>query len=482
MMSSGNQRSRRAARALLLAGSAMVSCAGPDANYDERGAARANHSSHGRSAQERPLATAHYQEHLADADDSPQPLDSPTAEEADKTFPRSEDPGRGSWKVVPKDEVRARCKLDPELLAAADRKLGAPYLIVRYGQICHQFRVDEDAWPSEALSLTKTFAAAVVGRVIRATRSLPRTGPRTGPFHDSDRVDAWLPSTSYNLDAHVAHVLGMVAHEDDLALGQKKMEYDYFGNVQINTLSEMLNAAIAQRPRQLGRNLDDFTQRFVFEPLGMRDSSWTLGLPNKLFAFTWNTTMHDMARLGLLVLHGGSWSGERLLDPDYVYRMTHPAFEDANTGWGYLTWLNASSNHHLGTLPGPEGWEGVQQQARLPGPCAPVAVHAAHPHGLSEAPDCNYESPYSCDKEYDVGVWQGIGINGKVIQGHPGLDLLLVADNLTPLTFGPTAPALLWDAVRPALVAADPRFAGDEPAFCEAYGQNRYAPDLTPAR
>ena len=41
-----------------------------------------------------------------------------------------------------------------------------------------------------------------------------------------------------------------------------------------------------------------------------------------------------------------------------------------------------------------------------------------------------------------------------------------------------SASPLLWDAVRPAVVAADPRFQGDEAGFCAAYGANRYAPDL----
>lgn len=35
-----------------------------------------------------------------------------------------------------------------------------------------------------------------------------------------------------------------------------------------------------------------------------------------------------------------------------------------------------------------------------------------------------------------------------------------------------------WDIFRPALVAADPEYAGDEAAFCEAYARGAYAPDL----
>jgi hypothetical protein len=40
------------------------------------------------------------------------------------------------------------------------------------------------------------------------------------------------------------------------------------------------------------------------------------------------------------------------------------------------------------------------------------------------------------------------------------------------------SPTGMWNAVRPALVALDPTYKGDEKAFCEAYANNKYAPDL----
>ena len=40
----------------------------------------------------------------------------------------------------------------------------------------------------------------------------------------------------------------------------------------------------------------------------------------------------------------------------------------------------------------------------------------------------------------------------------------------------------LWDAVRPAVVAEDPTYRGDEAAFCAAYGSGDYAPDLLAPR
>jgi hypothetical protein len=341
--------------------------------------------------------------------------------------------------------------------------------VVRHGKLCHEFYPDGEDFVSEIFSTTKTLGALVTGIAVYETRNLARSGRKTGPLSELDRVDHWLDEFSFNPDAHIAHVLAMVAHNPDLSLGAKEHAYDTIGTVQINRLSDVLNTAIAQDPERLGANLDEFTRRFLFEPLGMVQSTWSGGAPDKVFAYTWNATLREMARVGLLLLNDGVWDGRRVLDADWVYEMTHPAFEDANTGYGYLTWLNASSNHTLG------GIIALEEKFQAPlDSCSPVAVFREHPHGLSDSPDCNYEEPYSCEQEFDAGVWFASGFGGQVIVGHRGLDLVLVAKNLGLLA----GSFSIWDPVRPALVALDPMFQGDEEAFCAAYGANRYAPDL----
>jgi hypothetical protein len=386
-------------------------------------------------------------------------------------------PGRGPWEQVPPDFVREACHLDPAALDEADRVLNKPWVAIRYGRLCHAFGADMR--PEESFSATKILGATTAGAVAYQTRDLERTGRKTGAFSDEDRVDHWIDGFTFHKDAHVAHVLAMVAQSDDLSYGKRVMEYDYTGIVQLDSLNFMLHAAIAQDPERLGADLEAFVQRFMFGPLGMTQSTWSYGLPNKAFGFGWNTTVLDMARLGQLLLRHGMVNDTRLINEEWVYRMTHPAFEDANTAMGYCTWLNAAKGFTTGTMPTPASWTDLTSQPRFPGPCAPLAIHREHPHGLSQAPDCNYGSDRSCQQQHDVGVWQSIAGYGSVIQGHPGLDLVLVGWQLTPEDFfGLGASGKLWDAVRPAVIAEDPTFTGDETAFCREYGNNRYAPDL----
>ena len=377
------------------------------------------------------------------------------------------DPGSAAWNPVPAAQLAQRCGLDADLLAAADPLVNRPYAVIRYGQLCHEYYPGGDASSdvsAEIYSTTKTLGALVTGIAAYQTRDLPSQGRKSGPLGDEDRVDHWLDAFSFNPDAHLAHVLAMVAQNTDLSFGHKMHMYDLIGTVQINRLSDVINTALQQDPDRLGANIEAFTQRYLFTPLGMHDSTWTNGEPDKIFALSWHSTVRDMARVGLLMLHDGMWHGERMLAASWIYRMTHPSFEDANTGYGYLTWLNAASNWTFGLS------DGLHQ-----GPvdaCAPLALNAEYPHGLSEATDCNYDPPYTCDQTFDVGMWYAAGLGGQYIVGHRGLDLVLVVRDYD------AGPAGLWQAVRPALVALDPTFQGDEAGFCAQYGSNSYAPNL----
>lgn len=375
------------------------------------------------------------------------------------------DPGVEPWALVPDNEVSARCGLDPGLLNAADPVINRPYAVVRYGQLCHVYYPQGSDPRGEIFSTTKTLGGLTTGVAAYQTRDLPRTGRKTGPLSDEDRVDHWLDDFTFNPDARIAHVLAMLAHNPDLASGQRTYTYDIVGSVQINRLSDVIKTAILQDSERLGSNVEQFVQRFLFGPLGMRDSLWSNGNPNKILGFTWQSTVLDMARIGLLILHDGLWSGERILDSDWTYKMTHPSFEDANTGYGYLTWMNSDSNHTFGLGNGPKA------QARID-PCAPVSIFAQHPHGLSASLDCNYQPPLTCEQQFDVGVWYAAGLGGQYIVGHRALDLVLVVKDYQD------GPGALWRAVRPAFLALNPDFAGDEESFCAAYAAGDYAPDL----
>jgi CubicO group peptidase (beta-lactamase class C family) len=382
---------------------------------------------------------------------------------ASATDPAYRDPGTGPWEVVPEADVARVCKLDPAKLAEADRALGVPYAVVRYGKLCHRGGAIDS--PAEIWSITKGLTGVVAGVVSYQTRDISRSGPMTGQFRDWDRADHWLPasSISFNREATVAHVMAMIAHNTDLSFGARTYQYDAVGSVQINRLSDMMNTAIHQDTGRLGEDLEQFTRKFLFEPLGMQESTWSDGAPDKICAYSWTTTLNDMLRLGTLMMHRGLWAGQRVLDESWVYKMTHVSFEDSNSGWGYLARLTSRRVRE-----GEANTTTAETDA-----CTPVAVWPYYPHGLSEAKDCLLADPAQCKQDHDVGMfgWQGAG--GQWLAVHPGLDLVLAAKNLSSGNN-----AAVWAAVRPALVALDDKYKADETAFCADYGAGKYAPDL----
>ena len=183
----------------------------------------------------------------------------------------------------------------------------------------------------------------------------------------------------------------------------------------------------------------------------MKSSDW----PGQAIGGTMNSTVRDMARMGELVLQRGRYDGRQLLDEDFVYKLTHPAFEDSNTGYGYLTYLNADENWGYSTgTPDDE--------------CSPYTRWPSYPHRpFFEAPDPNGGFPFA-EQQHDIGVVWSKGAGGQSFVIHRGLDMVLaVRDDGVSVDESETVgqfegPKNIWRAIRPALVALDPVYKGDE--------------------
>lgn len=378
----------------------------------------------------------------------------------DTTLAVFNDPGTDPWVAVSPDAMIAECGIDPDILATIDETAPYSYAIVRYGKLCHEFyRPDMPGQfeNGENWSATKTLGATIVGRAAYMSADLPK------PLRDSDRMDHWVDNISFNQDALVGHVLAMIGFNESLAFGERQYEYDLAGAREINRLSDVVEAVIAQDSARFqgATTTGEFAQRELFDKLGMTTSNWS----GELFGFSWQSNLRDMARLGVFLVHGGVWDQQRLIDAEWVYKMTHPAFEDTNVSYGYLTWMKST----------PSALPDIDPNVEIPlGHCAPPSIWREFPHTLSEAIDCHYDEPANCVQTYDVGAFYAVGLGGQIIVGHRGLDLVIVTRNAGTTAFGDTP----WDMVRSALIEHDPAYAGDDVAFCEAYRAGDYAPDL----
>jgi hypothetical protein len=357
----------------------------------------------------------------------------------DDAYAQYHDPGKGPWEMGTAED----CKMDTSRIAA-----GENLAVIRYGKLCH---IQGGNTSGQNFSATKTLGGVLAGRAAYLVKDVPRSGPGTGPILHEDKLSDWGVSTSgLNSNALLNHVMSMTAFSPNLEYGALRYSYDTVGTREITRIVDVSMVALKQAPGAPTQAVA-FMQQEVFDTLGMEGSSW----PGSTIGTGWTGTLEDMARVGVMLVHDGWYGGERFMEASWVYRMGHPAHEDANTGYGQLAWV---VNRGGATGPG----------ASANDPCAPPPFWPKYPHVGSEAPDCG--APM-CEQEYDVGVFFAAGLGGQYVVMHPGLDMVLVGHNAS-------GAESLWRAVRPALVAMDPKFMGDEAAFCMAYGSGSYAPDL----
>jgi hypothetical protein len=350
------------------------------------------------------------------------------------------DPGPGPFEEVPEDQVADVCKLDVDILRSNFWNNGA---VFRYGKLCYS--EGSISGPYGVFSVTKTVAGTVMAAAYWETRD---NAERILP---SDPISEWggIGST------RISEYAGMVT--------SGSFSYDTLGTNLARTGPPM-EYSLGQGSVSGATRLTEVRDN-LFEKLGV-GGSWPTG--------TWGTganiSLEDMGRIGIALGHNGWWNGEQVLDPDWVYWMTHPHWENLSTSYGMYTWLN-----HRGNAAGIGGTLSTSGAGPAGGdPCAPAAVWQRYPHPPSEATDCNPIDGNTCEQTYDTGVFSAQGLGGQFIVVHRGLDLVMVARSYS----GQGGPVGLWEAVRPAVVALDPMFMGDEAAFCEAYGNGDYAPDL----
>ena len=265
----------------------------------------------------------------------------------------------------------------------------------------------------------------------------------------------------------------MVSTNADLRPGKKgAWSYDTAGDREINRLVGVMDRAIAAEPERFPgvKNVVELAQKELFDPLGMKASSW----PGGQIAGNLNTNVRDMARLGQLVLQRGRWQGRQLIDEEFLYRMTHPAFEDVNTGYGYLTYVNAADNWTYPTSTA----DTLLRAVRAAGP-------ATRTGPFFESRDSNGGVPGEREQRYDIAHTFASGTGGQKFIIYRGVDMVVAIRN-GAVSVGDGGTAVdqfpghktVWNAVRPAMLKFDPVYKDDEAGFCAAYRRSDYAPAL----
>ena len=101
-----------------------------------------------------------------------------------------------------------------------------------------------------------------------------------------------------------------------------------------------------------GKRIDVWTEEKLFRPIGITEYYWkTTPLGEVDTEGGLYLSVHDMARIGYLMLKGGVWKGERIVSEEWVRASTAPVVPDVrpdndrrDSGYGYQWWVPDHDN------------------------------------------------------------------------------------------------------------------------------------------
>jgi CubicO group peptidase (beta-lactamase class C family) len=89
-----------------------------------------------------------------------------------------------------------------------------------------------------------------------------------------------------------------------------------------------------------GASEDRLAEERLFRPLQMKNYHWTGADKTGSVSGGWGLRLRavDMAKLGLVMLHGGAWQGRQIVPRSWIEQMTTPSA--AAKDYGYYCWIN----------------------------------------------------------------------------------------------------------------------------------------------
>ncbi len=214
---------------------------------------------------------------------------------------------------------------------------------------------------SPIASCTKSVSSLLVGIAMQEGR-IPR-GVQTPlldffPDEQASAAVGWDGLTLENLltmsmaldwspeEAEATHGTGPEAFRQILGrrvTGIPGQDWQYV-SMNVNLLAEVIR-------RATGEHAEAFARRVLFGPLGITAWNWDGGKTAgyNLMDGSLRLRPRDMARIGTMVLAGGTWQGKRVVDEGWIRRSLTPRFPagDRGEGYGYLWWT--------WDVPGPDG-------------------------------------------------------------------------------------------------------------------------------
>jgi len=223
-----------------------------------------------------------------------------------------------------------------DLLDSAAKKLKEidinrnSFVVIRHGVLVYEEYFGQRSYETrlqrhyDIASVTKTIAALVVG--VAVTKDL---------FSVDDIITDWVsnPAKGIVSGSKIKHILTQTSETEPAGT-----KFKYNSEDEVNTLGKIITIAS-------GIPSKEFARTNLFQPLGVHNYSWNKVVTNMTdlpIGYGLKISPRDAAKLGQLFINKGKWDGKQIISEQYLNEMIKPSFLKANSGYGYLVWLNNS--------------------------------------------------------------------------------------------------------------------------------------------
>jgi CubicO group peptidase (beta-lactamase class C family) len=236
-----------------------------------------------------------------------------------------------------------------ELRKRAEETSSAAVVIIKDGQLVADWDFGQKRGPIEAMSATKSIVSLAIGQLVDAGKIKSVDQPVC------DFYPEWKQGRKKNIT--IRHLLNQTSGLQNvpstgpeiypspdfvqLALAAElnddpgsKFSYN---NKAVNLLAGVVKQASG------GIRMDQYLGKEIFEPLGIKDFSWTLdraGNPHGMSGLQIRAI--DLAKIGQMMLDRGSWKGKQILSEDWVRKSVEPS-QEYYPLYGLLWWLHFQS-------------------------------------------------------------------------------------------------------------------------------------------
>jgi CubicO group peptidase (beta-lactamase class C family) len=227
-------------------------------------------------------------------------------------------------------------------------------LIIRHGYIVSEnyFNFYKQDTPHDMYSVTKSFASTLIGIAIQQGFISGVDQPVLGFFPDKEFKNVDALKQAVTLDNFLSMSSGLDLSDSDALFQELYRSSDWVEFVlsrpmaaqpgarftYCSACSHMLTAIVQATT---GMDVLDFAQQELFEPLNMTSVSWEQdphGIP--IGGWGLRLTPRQMAKLGYLFLHEGTWEGRQIVSADWVRAATQEHISSGGElGYGYQWWI-----------------------------------------------------------------------------------------------------------------------------------------------